>query len=1013
MSRHGLPPHRSPQDRHHLPPGPAERSTPRSLAAHGVHFPPLAADQPGPVPLPRGARPARPGLGRRAGPRRGQLGRARTPGAAAARGTVIVSHEILAPAPARARRAGDERPRGADVHVVYTARDLGPAGAGRLAGEHQAGPALALRPLRAPDGAGPGVVLAGLRPPRRCSAPGARTSRPSTSTWSPSRSPARAHPTTTCGTGSAGWSGSTRRGRPSRAPAPTSRSASPRRPCCAGSTSSSTAASGARRSYDGLIRRCWRRTSSSRAKSPRITLPPTSYDWVDEMTGTWIEWIQQSGIDVVGDVEELRPVRPATEKWHDPDRVPPRKRLRVAVDALAAMTLEAAQRPDPGSTLRARVRAERRAAAAAVSDPAHRAAPGAWVAHLRDGGTTPWRSWAGTAEPAAPWSSPARSSSSCSGCSTTVRPVAPALAGRVLAADPPRRHRPALPLTGGAPVPDHGPRPVDPVDAPGRGARRAGGRGPRPAAGDRHASPAPGRAEAAVGGPLPPPRRPRAGPGRYAATSSRTAGHPAPHGGRVIVMAADAGADADRPVDPRRARRRHRPVVASGGPSGSSATGSRSAPTCSARRRPGWRSPGARRVHVVADPGAGPAPRRARADRCRRRPTYAAAAVDLGRRVVGALRPVAPPGTRARRGGARCCGRCSRRSTARRLVVPSAHRAWVDEHATQVLARIHAAPRRYPVHGDPERLLRVDRPGAETVRPRDTLAAGIRLLLTGDRPRRSGRGGIVSRRVLLHVGTPKTGTSHLQDVLFRNRDRLREQGLLYPADRFDAHFLAALDLMQLPWGGLEDEGVGAWDRLAERRPRATTAPRSSATRSSPPPRARRPSGRWRPSATPTPRCTWCSRSATWSARSPPSGRRTSSTAACSTTAPSSSSSATRARAGRSRRGSGGCRRSPTSSTGGRGDLPPERVHLVTVPAARGRRPTCCGSGSARRFGLDGLDLDLTAERANPSLGVPETALLRRINRHANDVRPAATPTGRWCASCSPTRRCRDAAARRG
>ena len=48
----------------------------------------------------------------------------------------------------------------------------------------------------------------------------------------------------------------------------------------------------------------------------------------------------------------------------------------------------------------------------------------------------------------------------------------------------------------------------------------------------------------------------------------------------------------------------------------------------------------------------------------------------------------------------------------------------------------------------------------------------------------------MSRRVLIHVGTPKTGTSHLQDVLFRNRDRLAEQGVLYPADRFDAHFLA-------------------------------------------------------------------------------------------------------------------------------------------------------------------------------------------------------------------------------
>jgi hypothetical protein len=69
-------------------------------------------------------------------------------------------------------------------------------------------------------------------------------------------------------------------------------------------------------------------------------------------------------------------------------------------------------------------------------------------------------------------------------------------------------------------------------------------------------------------------------------------------------------------------------------------------------------------------------------------------------------------------------------------------------------------------------------------------------------------------RILLHVGAPKTGTSFVQDNLFTHRDELRAQGLLYPADRHDAHFLAALDLMELPWGGLEREATGRWDRLA-------------------------------------------------------------------------------------------------------------------------------------------------------------------------------------------------------
>ena len=72
----------------------------------------------------------------------------------------------------------------------------------------------------------------------------------------------------------------------------------------------------------------------------------------------------------------------------------------------------------------------------------------------------------------------------------------------------------------------------------------------------------------------------------------------------------------------------------------------------------------------------------------------------------------------------------------------------------------------------------------------------------------------MSQKVLLHVGTPKTGTSYLQDVLFRNRETLAAAGITYPATRFDSHFLAALDLMKLPWGGLQAEAIGAWDELA-------------------------------------------------------------------------------------------------------------------------------------------------------------------------------------------------------
>ncbi|OLF15488.1 hypothetical protein [Actinophytocola xanthii] len=73
-----------------------------------------------------------------------------------------------------------------------------------------------------------------------------------------------------------------------------------------------------------------------------------------------------------------------------------------------------------------------------------------------------------------------------------------------------------------------------------------------------------------------------------------------------------------------------------------------------------------------------------------------------------------------------------------------------------------------------------------------------------------------TRRVYLHVGTPKSGTTYLQEVLWRNREPLAVAGVLYPGDRPDRQFLATLDLLGLTFHGHSDPDVpGSWDRLAE------------------------------------------------------------------------------------------------------------------------------------------------------------------------------------------------------
>jgi hypothetical protein len=238
------------------------------------------------------------------------------------------------------------------------------------------------------------------------------------------------------------------------------------------------------------------------------------------------------------------------------------------------------------------------------------------------------------------------------------------------------------------------------------------------------------------------------------------------------------------------------------------------------------------------------------------------------------------------------------------------------------------------------------------------------------------------RKVLVHVGAPKTGTSFVQDLLFQNQQHLAEMGVLYPADRFDAHFLAALDLMELPWGGLEHQAVGAWDRLAEQ-VRAwegiviisheilATASKQHVQRAmesfgpdsevhvivSVRDLVRQIPAEWQenvkhrrtvayrdfldrimdPGATGTV-ATWF-----W-----------------------------------------GVQDIPEILSRWSADLPPEHVHVVTVPKPGAPR-NLLWERFATAFGLEADELDTSkVERANPSLGVAESAFVRRLNERVNN-----------------------------
>jgi hypothetical protein len=72
-----------------------------------------------------------------------------------------------------------------------------------------------------------------------------------------------------------------------------------------------------------------------------------------------------------------------------------------------------------------------------------------------------------------------------------------------------------------------------------------------------------------------------------------------------------------------------------------------------------------------------------------------------------------------------------------------------------------------------------------------------------------------SRRIYVHIGEPKTGTSFLQHALWSNRAWLAAQGVLLPGYSYGGHARASQDLREVQWqpGDPADPWIGEWDVL--------------------------------------------------------------------------------------------------------------------------------------------------------------------------------------------------------
>ena len=279
------------------------------------------------------------------------------------RGTVVISHEILAGAkPAEAARALDDLSF-AEVHIVYSARDV----ARQVAAEWQ-------EQLKHQRKVTFRTFLRQIRDTDQRSASSKRATRwfwrvqglPGVlERWGSGLPPAQVHVVTVPQPGASPgelWRRfcSALGIDPAWAPIDSER----RNPSIGTAESTLLRRLNARLKEAGLPSDQYRAlvrqlvvhdTLAQRPDMVPVTLPPRAHDWAEEVAQSWIDYAKGSGVDVVGDLEELRPVRPAPDvEWQDPDRPRPRDVTAASLDALVALTLEAARRPDAGGTLGSR-----------------------------------------------------------------------------------------------------------------------------------------------------------------------------------------------------------------------------------------------------------------------------------------------------------------------------------------------------------------------------------------------------------------------------------------------------------------------------------------------------------------------------------------------------------------------------------------------------------------------------------------------------------------------------------
>ena len=231
------------------------------------------------------------------------------------------------------------------------------------------------------------------------------------------------------------------------------------------------------------------------------------------------------------------------------------------------------------------------------------------------------------------------------------------------------------------------------------------------------------------------------------------------------------------------------------------------------------------------------------------------------------------------------------------------------------------------------------------------------------------------RRAYLHIGTPKSGTTYLQEKFALNRDSVASQGLTYPNTRSGNHFEPALDLIEERWAGQREIARGQWPALvndAHRAP-ADVLISHEILAAATPAQVRTAMAAFRDHEVHvvlTARDLARQLPAEWQEHIKHRRRRSFANFLSRVTA---------ARRTNPEMWFWRVQAIPDVLTRWGNGLPPERIHVVTVPQA-GAPPDLLWQRFAGVVGIDPLLAYAEANDFNQSLGIAEVAVLRRLNK---------------------------------